>query len=104
MARGAIVVLIVVSLVGCETECQRQAAIAESERLGEAKRQREADEAWEGRCLNHATLVATTAGSPSEQQCWNKHHRMRVEAATKSGEEIGAVIFCECVEPDAGVP
>lgn len=49
-------------------------------------------------CIDSATLVATTTGSPNEYSCTNKHHKMRVEASTKAGEEIGALVFCECVK------
>jgi hypothetical protein len=43
------------------------------------------------------SMVATTAGSPNGFQCWNKHHVMRVEVATKStSEEAAAIVFCEC--------
>ena len=48
-------------------------------------------------CQDSATLLATTAGSPDNYTCPNKHHKMRVESVTKAGEEIGATVFCECV-------
>jgi len=52
-------------------------------------------------CVNEATLVATTSGSPNGATCDNQHHRMRVEPVTRAGEEIAALVFCECakVEP-----
>lgn len=68
---------------------------------GEQKQKREssekAHELWEGPCKDESVLVATTTGSPNSFQCWNKHHRMRVEVATKStNEEAAAIVFCEC--------
>jgi hypothetical protein len=49
-------------------------------------------------CFNSSVLVATTTGSPNGYSCNNKHHKMRVEPVTKAGEEIGALVFCECVK------
>lgn len=49
-------------------------------------------------CFNTSILLATTTGSPSFATCSNKRHKMRVEPVTKSGEEIGALVFCECVK------
>jgi hypothetical protein len=49
-------------------------------------------------CFNTSMLLATTAGSPNGYSCNNKHHKMRVEPVTKAGEEIGALVFCECVK------
>lgn len=52
-----------------------------------------------GPCSDTSTLIATTAGSPSSVSCENRSHRMRVQPVTRSGEEIGAVVFCECERP-----
>ncbi len=49
-------------------------------------------------CLDYSSLLATTTGSPNSLHCNNKHHKMRVEPVTKAGEEIGALVFCECVK------
>lgn len=52
---------------------------------------------WNEPCADKASLLATTAGSPSYMTCPNKLHRMRVQVATtSSNEEIGALVFCEC--------
>lgn len=63
-------------------------------------------EAWEGRCRDTSTLLATTAGSPSEYTCRNRLHRMRVQVASAPAhEEFGALVFCQCIrdgEADAG--
>jgi hypothetical protein len=47
-------------------------------------------------CLDTSTLVATTAGSPNQFSCSNKLHRMKVETKVIAGEEIGALVFCQC--------
>ena len=63
----------------------------------------EGDEAWNAECHDTSTLIATTAGSPNTATCTNKHHRMHVEPVTKaSNEEIGSLIFCQCVHDDGG--
>jgi hypothetical protein len=49
-----------------------------------------------GPCLDTSTLVATTAGSPNGFSCSNKLHRMKVETKVIAGEEIGALVFCQC--------
>jgi hypothetical protein len=64
----------------------------------DAQYKRDKAEAWEEPCADKAWLLATTSGSPSAAECPNKHHRMRVQVATTpSKEEIGALVFCECV-------
>lgn len=80
-------------LVGCED------AQGRSPERAAVDRQRERD--WNEVCHDEATLVATTSGSPNSHECPNRMHKMRVTVATKAGEEIGAVVFCEC-ERDAG--
>lgn len=50
-------------------------------------------------CASESTLVATTSGSPSSATCPNRYHKMRVEPVTRAGEEIAALVFCECVIP-----
>lgn len=75
----------------------------EGQRQYRHRTQLEGNEAWNAECHDTSTLVATTAGSPNSATCTNKHHRMRVEAVTKaSNEEMGAVVFCQCVYDDAG--
>lgn len=66
--------------------------------LAKPRLQRERD--WNEPCHDVSTLVATTTGSPDSFECPNKLHRMRVAASTKSGEEVGAVVFCECVRAE----
>lgn len=52
---------------------------------------------WSAPCRDTATLLATTAGSPSQRACTNRLHRMRIEITSRpSSEEYGAVVFCEC--------
>ena len=68
-------------------------ASAESDRQRYAAEKREA---LEGECHDQAVLLATTAGSPDERNCPNRRHRMRVTIATTAGEEVGALVFCEC--------
>lgn len=57
---------------------------------------RRAAEDYNAPCRDTSWLMATTVGSPNRATCPNRAHRMRVEAVTKAGEEIGAVAFCEC--------
>ena len=52
---------------------------------------------WSGPCHDESRLVATTAGSPNGFECPNAKHRMRVEVKTQSGEEIAALVVCECI-------
>lgn len=52
-------------------------------------------------CQDSSTLLATTAGSPDAFSCDNKNHRMRAETVTKAGEEIGALVICECIRPES---
>lgn len=67
---------------------------------GVKQRAIDAEKAWNGPCADVSTLLATTAGSPSEQTCPNKHHHMHVQVASKpSNEEFGALVFCECERP-----
>ncbi len=54
-------------------------------------------------CVDTATLLATTAGSPNVFSCWHEDHRMEVSVATLAGEEIGSTVTCRCIR-DAGVP
>lgn len=58
--------------------------------------QREEERLRNGPCSDTSTLIATTAGSPSSASCVNRLHRMHVQPVTQSGEEVGAVVFCEC--------
>lgn len=58
--------------------------------------ERQKREAWEGPCADSSTLVATSTGSPNAETCSNKRHKMRVQVTTISGNEIGALVFCEC--------
>jgi len=91
-------VLFLLSLAACDEGGAFETSAAQNRRL-----KREADERWNGPCADESTLVATTAGSPNSFTCWNKHHRMRVDPVTKaSNEEIGALVFCQCVYDDAG--
>ena len=84
-------VLLCLLTLACETETHEEAA------------ERRAKEAWVGPCHDTATLVATTAGSPSQAECPNRLHRMRIEVtAAPSNEEFGAVVFCECQRADGG--
>lgn len=55
-------------------------------------------------CRDEAVLLASTAGSPSHASCHHAQHRMHIEVrTTPSQEEIGAVVFCECVRsPTSG--
>lgn len=76
-------ILFVFALVGCELTA-----------TAEHRREREA---WHGPCADSATLLATTGGSPNTAACPNKRHRMRSAVATAQGEEIGALVVCECV-------
>lgn len=56
-----------------------------------------------GPCVETATLLATTTGSPDTVNCPNVRHKMRVVPATvPSGEEAAATVFCECVAVDGG--
>jgi len=56
-------------------------------------------------CLDEAVLLATTAGSPSRYACTNKLHRMRVQPITVASRDgIGAVVFCECIDPTRTAP
>jgi hypothetical protein len=88
--------LLLLSLAGCiETEDRR--------RYDERQQALQAEELGTGRCIPKATLIATTAGSPNGARCPHPQHRARVEATTKGAEEIGAVLFCECVL-DGGAP
>src|SRR5574337_916558 len=58
-------------------------------------------EAWEEPCHDTSMLLATTAGSPNEFTCPNKHHRMQVQiTTTASNEEVGALVFCQCMSED----
>jgi hypothetical protein len=62
----------------------------------EAYEKRRAAEKWNEECLDESTMVATTAGSPNSASCTNRLHRMKVQSVTLAGEEIGALVFCEC--------
>jgi hypothetical protein len=55
-------------------------------------------------CLDDTVLLATATGSPSRHTCSNKLHRARVQPMTLSGEKIGAIVFCECVDPTRVAP
>lgn len=59
--------------------------------------QEEEERAFNGECHDEATLIATSAGSPDKARCLNRRHKMRIEVSTKAGEEVGAVVHCECV-------
>jgi hypothetical protein len=72
-------------LVGCAREDMR--ATNEHNRLYYIER---------SKCHDSSTLLATTFGSPNEVQCEHPDHKMRVEIATKNGEEIGSLVHCEC--------
>ena len=66
---------------------------------------RQKQEAWEEPCHDTSTLLATTAGSPNAFACPNKHHKMHVQiSTTSSNEEVGALVFCECVSDNASAP
>ena len=85
-----VIVLILLMTMGCD----RPDAFESSEH----QIARQKHEQWEGPCADKSWLLATTSGSPSEATCPNKGHRMRVQVATTpSQEEIGALVFCECV-------
>jgi hypothetical protein len=73
------------------------AAVESSRRADESEKR----EAVEGPCVDSATLVATSSGSPSSTQCVNKRHKMRVQVTSIAGNEVGAVVHCEC-QPEAG--
>jgi hypothetical protein len=84
LSTGALLVL----LFGCESEEKRYARW----RLRR----------WEEPCHDVSILVATTAGSPSDFECPNRRHRMRVQiTTTKTNEEVAALVFCECVSSDS---
>lgn len=90
--RTLVVLVTTASLLGCDQE------------NWEDRQKREAFEAWVAPCQDTATLLATTAGSPSQQTCPNQNHVMRVQAASgASNEEFGAVVFCRCKRPWDGV-
>ena len=72
-------------LVGCAREDVR--ASNERNRLYYLER---------AKCHDSSTLLATTFGSPDHTECDHPDHKMRVEAATKNGEEIGSLVHCEC--------
>jgi hypothetical protein len=76
----------VLSLLGCEHGCETTDMVLA----------REAREAWHAPCADTAVLLATTGGSPNDVRCSNKRHRMRVTPAAVSGEEVGALVACEC--------
>ena len=63
---------------------------------GEKRHMAEANEKRTGHCFDASRVIATTAGSPDDYTCPNIGHRMRLQPVTKAGEEIGAVVFCEC--------
>jgi hypothetical protein len=64
----------------------------------ETPRERQARQ-WTEPCADESALVATTAGSPNSFTCSNRNHRMRLEVKTQSGEEIAALVVCECARP-----
>lgn len=64
-----------------------------------AREQLRKDKEWNEPCASESVLVATTTGSPNSFKCTNKHHVMRVQVTTtKTNEEVGAIIFCECAK------
>lgn len=87
MIRAVLLVLVVLGCEGTAVETYGQ------------RRNRE----WFEDCRDESRLVATTAGSPNGFECPNREHRMRVELKTMSGEEIAALVVCECerLEPEA---
>ena len=92
----AILLLLHIATLLLLAACDEMNGAADARRAADRKRQ-----AWEAPCVDVATLLATTAGSPNETACPNKRHRMRVQVATTaSNEEIGAVAFCECERGD----
>lgn len=79
--------VLALAVVGCDNQ---------TDRIANDRARRAHEEAF-GRCVESATLLATTTGSPSDHSCPNVKHRMRVQPATiAGGEEIGALVFCEC--------
>ena len=88
MSKLSVLILLSV-LVGCD----EMNGVADTRR-----REAEKVATWNAPCADKSWLLATTSGSPSEATCPNKEHRMRVQVATTpSQEEIGALVFCECV-------
>lgn len=82
-------IITIALLAGCEQESNE----------GAMSRYRQ--KKWTEPCHDESTLVATTSGSPNSTECLNRNHRMHVEPVTRSGEEIGALVFCKC-ERDGG--
>jgi hypothetical protein len=70
---------------------------------GESEWEKQERLAWSAPCKDEATLLATTAGSPSVKKCPNRLHVMQVQVATQaSNEEAAALVFCRCERGDAG--
>jgi hypothetical protein len=74
------------------------AAFVAAEQNQHKRYERQKLEAWNGPCADSSTLVATTTGSPSNHECTNKQHKMRVQVTTLAGEKVGALVLCECRE------
>lgn len=53
------------------------------------------------KCVDHVTLVATNAGSPSGEVCSDQRQHMRVEVQS-STNGFAALVFCECERVDGG--
>jgi hypothetical protein len=84
-------------VIGACLGCVGIVGVIAGAEFGQAARYaREKREAWEGPCADSATLVATSSGSPNTETCTNKRHKMRVQVTTISGNEVGAVVHCEC--------
>lgn len=75
--------------------CDAAKVSGDNERLGIA-RQKEA--VWSGPCSDSVAVLGPT-GTSNAHACSNKSHRMRMEVKTSpSNEQIGAIVFCECVK------
>jgi hypothetical protein len=54
-------------------------------------------------CLDEATLLATAAGSPSQHQCPNVRHVMRVMVGSEATpNNYASLVACECDRTDGG--
>lgn len=87
--------LLIVGLIGCEQDPLEPSSVTWAR-----NRTKELAEIAKQPCRDKVTLVATTTGSPNYADCDHPQHKARVQVATKSGEEIGVTVYCECVKED----
>lgn len=106
LSKTLVYCLTIFSVIGCKTEQEkiRLDSLENRDEYGCHRQDpnyhscREKGIYFSDMCFNSSVLLATTTGSPSGYSCNNKHHKMRVEPVTKAGEEIGSLVFCECVK------